>query len=186
MRRTTLAAGLVLGILAGCRGVLGIEPLELVDGGDATQADAPGNDATNDAGSEATPGTDGPVEAEASVDADAGSPVDAAPDILAICANEGGMNCRPCCKSSLATQTGALIGYMLSSGCICGGGQCAAECDSSLCGAAPGPPPMACANCSDMAVLGPSTISGPCTTAINDCRNDNACAAAIECLQGCH
>jgi hypothetical protein len=189
------AAMVLASLLApGCRGVLGIEPLELVDGAAADGAQADGGvDATPDTSTGPDAGsTDGGTDADAAADAgagadtgaDGGGPSDAGADGVAACFAEGG-NCRPCCKTSFAGATGRLTGYMVQDGCICGdAGACSTECATSSCTGSTSPPPGTCAMCSDNAILQPP-VGAACEQALSDCKGDPTCAPAAACLQNC-
>ena len=208
MNRRVVATSAVCAVLAagafvGCRGVLGIEPLELVDGGSDGSVAESGVDATSEgspgeaAPSEAAPGTDAQADADgqadaeaqanadAQADADAGPPSDAGNPIFAACAAEGG-NCRPCCKSNFMQENNALVATMIASGCICGTGLRGEECDGSTCTGG-GPPTGTCAMCTDNALFPPSPPpSAACMQAATDCATDGGCGSVVQCLQGCH
>jgi hypothetical protein len=242
-----LAALLLLAALAcalpACRGVLGIDPLELVEGGapdataeaaadgtttqesstgaDADAADAGdattevqgGEDAADahdgadgsaidsadaaaidamDAATEADAASDGGADAPDASDAsdasdalDAADALDALSAVIAACQAEGG-GCRPCCKSNFMPENGQLTMLAVQGGCICGAGQCSAQCDGSICGPPGGPmPPPTCAMCVDQAMLGPPTPTSQCEQADNECAETSTCAPAILCLRAC-
>lgn len=183
MTRGRLRLGVVLPacLLAACRGVLGIEPLELVGDGGVDGASSDGTPTGADADA-AAPGSDA---SDGSTTAD--SPPDAPPDtsaIISMCVGQG-TNCRPCCKMSLMQGNESLTMLAVQAGCICGSGQCASECDGSTCGGSGAPPPQACAMCTDTALLGPGSPSQPCSQAVDDCMQTPACAPVMQCLMAC-
>lgn len=199
MRRAAVCTLVVAALAAGCRGVLGIEPLELEDAStkDAQSAESSagegaageggsGEAATNDSGASDT----GVVDSAADVDAGSvtdGSVADVANDYSS-CVSQGS-NCRPCCKTTYNGAAQLLTNDMIEAGCICGSGQCAdaATCEDYMCSGSPTQPSQACAMCTDMAILPPPPTppTQPCNQAIQDCKNDPACANAIDCLQAC-
>src|SRR5262249_38327390 len=81
-------------LLTGCRAVLGVDTLELTDGG----ADAGQGDAAADA--DARPSGDGGDAAQS-------------------CAAQG-VDCRKCCRDALGDRLGDLEQIGLSTGCLCG------------------------------------------------------------------
>lgn len=163
-------AFLVLAIPAsvGCRGIIGIEPLEIADGGPDAAPDARG-------------GVDGSAEGgggEAG-GGDAGGG-DASP--YAACVQQGAM-CRPCCHTTFNTANQQLMQGARSGGCFCAdaGGECQSECAASLCAGAM--PDMTCGPCIDNAVLSPSTPT--CMQAVSHCEASQSCRDIIDCMKAC-
>jgi hypothetical protein len=157
--------------LLACRGIIGIEPLELSDSGmDASAGgDATSHDASTDAGG--GPDTAGP--------ADGGDP-------YAQCATQGG-GCRPCCHTNFASAFNALPLYLRDAGCICGTGQCsdvATGCAQQTCANPPQPPQPPCGPCIDTIML-QKPLAGSCDKGATDCMNDPTCKQAVECLRAC-
>jgi hypothetical protein len=175
-RLHVMAAALVL--VAGCRAVLGIEPLDDVDGGTETDGgtvkDATLADTSTDA-----------ADASVSTDAaDTSAPTDAAdtsppPNPCA----DAGPNCNMCCRNGSGPAEHLLEQYSIEAGCVCGATTCGPECaDGGFC-AGQGPPvPMSCGQCVGTA-LGAS--SPPCEAAQATCTGDPSCAPVLECLKGC-
>jgi hypothetical protein len=152
------------GALVACRGVLGIEELELVDAGE----DAAG---ASDAATQAEAANDSGLDAPAPVDAGMDSP-------FASCGAQGA-NCPMCCHDNVTMAAFiALDEYGVDAGCICGSGSCPPSQCASVC-ANPSSPPN-CGMCTD-----PVFAGSACPAVGNACANDPSCAAAIECLRIC-
>lgn len=160
----TLTATAVVS-LAGCRGVIGIEDL----------------DVRNDAGpGSGDGGTDGPKGGP-----DSGGP-DVTPGGDAGCRSRPtGMDCGKCCHddATLGPQFMALQKLAVETGCVCGTGACtaASECGSTLCAMVMGGG-MECGPCID-GVLRTSTSSA-CMTLANRCMTDG-CKGIYDCIRDC-
>lgn len=164
-------ASVVLGA-AGCRAVLGIDSLELVEAG----ADAA---VTSDSGIEA--GIDAGVDS--GIDSGiVGTDASTVPDGTAACVAQGNM-CSGCCRGLFTTGIDRLEGFAISAGCICGAGQCTSSCASTTC-ATPEvrPAGMVCGGCVDHALV--SNGAG-CPQAQNNCANDPQCNDGLRCLKAC-
>jgi hypothetical protein len=174
--RSPIPTGAVLGALvlfAGCRGLLDIEDLELVD--DARDA-----------------GQDGAADValtEAGPAADARPPDGSSP--LAEMCRAAGATCAPCCKDNIRGQAPVLEEAMRRApGCLCGdAGACRAQCRDEVCRLpTPSPPEKGtqCGPCVDGLIL---ARAAACLPAFDACRNGAApggnCKEVMECLQAC-
>ncbi len=152
------AIGLVL-VMVACRGLIGIEELQLDAGTDGSQSASGGpTDATTDATVDATSVADGGTDA---------------PPPGTVC--EAGPDCRMCCKNTYALHDLELA----ERPCFCdAGGACTAQCltDSYCMNGQLGPPGQSCAPCID-----DSFSKGVCTEA---CKSAG-CQAGLACLHAC-
>jgi len=165
-----LAALVVLG---GCRGVLGIEDLDVVAGGTGK----------TEAGSDAPSGTDAAMGTDARSDGPPISSIDAG------CQATSGMACGMCCRMATVLAAGftKLESLAHQTGCVCGGAACTNECQSELC--ANQPAKMTCGGCVDMALRmtpGGPALSAPCQSAIDECTADLDCNAVLTCEHSCN
>lgn len=144
--------------LVACRGLLGVEPLELDDG---------------EGGVDAARTTDARADAPADAKADA---TDAATPFAAKIAKCKAENpCRPCCKAEFR----ALKDYEDHARyCLCTEPYCKSACSGGSYCSSSTQPDNPCGKCIDDAL-----IKGDCKAA-NDCTSAE-CKAAIECLQAC-
>jgi hypothetical protein len=179
VRRASVRAGVAIVLTAalamavvGCRAVLGIDPLELVDAG----PDSPSPEASPD--KDASGGRDTSVDAPTP---DSAGPPDA--NEYAACVAQGTM-CRPCCHMTYQASNMELTNDVLTNGCVCGPtGQCSTECASALCLMPPQNSSMTCSVCYDMAILQPT--SQECMQGVQTCRNSATCRDVIDCLMAC-
>ncbi len=178
--KRAIFAGLVA--LAGCRGILGIESLEVVgdagrDGGpeDATAADAGGP--SNDSGADAKP-------------PDGGGPrplalPDGAPPSDSGCQYQsptGSDPCHPCCRAAFPAGFDDMEVAAIAGGCLCqeDGGGCGSECGPNFCAdpAGSGMPSSSCNMCLDKA------LGATCAPVLTEC-NSPDCINARSCLASC-
>ena len=169
-RRALYAVAAPVLLLGGCRGVIGIEALDVV-------ADA-GGGAGVDAGKDVVVGVE------------TGSDAPAVPEIDAGCQTSAGMACGKCCRMAavLMPAFGKLDMLAKENHCICGAGACTAttECANDVCAGTSSNPP--CGGCVDMSIhpMPPATASAECVAAETACMNDSVCKAAIACQQSCN
>jgi hypothetical protein len=185
-------------MLAGCRGIIGVQDLSLVDGAAQDGAGAePGtteddattlDDATSpeDAGG-GRPGEDAPP-GDAPPPFDGGSPPP--PLDAAVVPGSCSGQCNQCmgtCRQAAAPATNdALVQALIRSSCLCGAAGCtsASTCGTTSCDlGAPQPPSMACAMCMDTFIKSPSP---ECMQGLTECAKDSACSSLISCMNGCH
>lgn len=154
------------GALVACRGILGIDALELDDG--ATGADGGGADAA----------------AEASAADGGGGSADAGP-AYPQCVAQGGA-CRKCCHDDvpgLGEEFERLMNHA-KPGCLCGQqGECKEECGAAFCGG--GAAPLGgCPPCVDD-IFTRNDLAGPCKDAADACNGDPTCKPMLDCLSAC-
>ena len=164
-----------LALLDGCRAVLGIDDLVVVDAGDGSEAGATGG---GDSGRDAVAGDGGPASGGDGGRSDSGPPLT---DVSA-CVTSG--DCRQCCRQTYGARFGELEKLGRATGCICGAGLCAADCASSACKSAPTMPEMGvCGQCVDDAL---SSSAPACAQARAQCQSQgDACEPAATCLAAC-
>lgn len=159
-----VGAGTMLG---GCRGVLGIEDLDVVadGGGDATRADAK-VDSPFDASVTDTSTADVTVPNKCAVDAD----------------------CPKCCHDDPALRPAfARLGqYAKATSCICGTAPCSstAECGADICTGSTGAPAGGCLQCVDMQIR-PAAGTSQCANAKTQCNGDSSCKPFLDCITSC-
>lgn len=149
--------------LLSCRAVLGIEELELVDGGAAT---GPGQDAS----------TDGAPDAGGDAPSDGGG--GAKTDVAACASKTDLRDCSMCCRDSFPAAAGEL--EQTFKGCVCAAACAATEgCDTTLCtgGSVGG---TNCPKCIDEVVRG-----GACIKESDQCARSATCEPALTCLLSC-
>lgn len=174
-----------LATLAACRGVIGIEQLELVDaaagqpeGGQPQKDGSPAADAAQDSPSslDAPTGMDAPM-------------AEAGPG----CSQMPGEACFACCRQ--ANMQGAQA-YTMFAGmpgsqgsCLCGAtGECQDACASSVCSGTGGMPmpTMDCNGCMDLALFPDAGSPDPqCTSALQECEDSGPCSALAACMRTC-
>ncbi len=163
-------------VLVACRGIVGIEPLELVDGGrsDSESSSSSGDGAAADTGQ---------VDAGHDARSDAHQGRDSGPDVpVTNCPTMGSM-CLGCCRMTVGgSDFAALENYGRLSGCLCGSGACQSACSTSVCATPPGPMNMTCGMCTDPQLV---SMTAACVSAGDMCAKDSTCAAAIDCLRSC-
>lgn len=99
---------------------------------------------------------------------------------------EGGMcmagpRCGECCVGpNQMMAVAAMMGHAMMANCVCGPGQCASECATSMCGGGSAMPPPACVAC-----VFDSVGRGACAAAMMACRSDGTCSEVAPCLQAC-
>lgn len=156
--------GLASVALLSCRAVLGIEELEVGDGGAAT----------TDAGADAP--RDGGLDARSDAPTDAGG--GAKTDVAACAAKADLKECSICCRDSFAAAAGQL--EQTFKPCVCASACAATEgCDTTLCagGNAGG---TNCPKCIDEVVR-----NGSCKKESDDCERSSGCEPALTCLRAC-
>jgi hypothetical protein len=183
VKRAIVAA---LVALAGCRGILGIESLEVVgdggsDGGpeDATTSDAdhPGDASgpSKDSG-DATPPPDGGGPRPLALP-------DGAPPNDSGCQYQsptGSDPCQPCCHMAFPAGFDDMAVAAIAAGCLCqeDGGGCGGECGSAFCANPAGSmPSSSCNMCLDKA-LGATCAPALTTCTSADCINARSCLAS--------
>jgi len=146
--------------LVACRGILGVEELELADAGAA------------DAGKDALADTVNPSETSTT---DTGSVFDAG------CR---GVDCPKCCRMGYGPDLDQVGNIGVTKGCFCNGpnAKCVTECAAGLC--ANKPPAEPCGPCIDMQIRNPTTKE--CQDTITECLGKENCKKAILCLQSCN
>jgi hypothetical protein len=182
VRRAYLVVGVVMVLAGGCRSVLGIDSLEVIEAGTTEEAGVAGGDASGEAavpGDAEGKGTDGGGNV-----ADGSAPgVDAAPE-LPDCAPSGA-NCNMCCRGDPALGEHSLEQYAIEAGCFCGATSMCPECTSTtFCNGTGQPPPMTgtCGPCLGTAL---DADGGPCAAARRECGRDPSCAPVLDCLATC-
>ena len=167
--RATLAAVAVsIGVLTGCRAIIGIDELDVVGDGGPDGGVGPKLDAALDAAGDA-----------AVID----SAIPPAP-IDAGCQNTTGMACGMCCRSSgaLMPAFAQLDRVLVDNQCICGtSGKCVTDCAASACTG--GNSVMQCGACIDGVIRQPMTTQ--CMAAATACMNDVACRDSLGCFGSC-
>ena len=157
-RRIAYVAAAVAVMLVACRGVLGIEDLEVVkDGGTSNEGgvDAPGDRLVV-----------GDVVPDVPISVfDAG------------CQSKTGSSCGSCCHMALGMQFEKLQQTAFMQKCVCGGAACGGptECGETLC-KMDGGMEIGCGACVDMQTKMPAP--GACTTAAEACERDPNCRDA--------
>jgi len=177
-RRVSWAIIAPLLVLGGCRGVLGIEDLDVVADGGTPKAEA---------------GTDAMIGTDAMMGTDARGDALPMPTIDAGCGATSGMACGMCCRQSQALAPGfeKLAQLAKMSGCVCGAtGACTAtsECGSDLCLAGGTAMAMGCGGCVDMATRKApgGTLTPACQTAVDNCAADPDCSQVLFCSHSCN
>gem|GEM_PF-3031685 len=170
LRRACAFLVLAIPAAAGCRGIIGIEPLEIADGG-------------VDGGRDARGAVDASADAAGGGDAGGGEAGGGDASAYAACVQEGSSMCRPCCHATFSGASMQLGQTAIGAGCMCAdaGGECQSECASSLC--VQKAPSMTCGPCFDNAVLSPSTPT--CTQAVSECEGSSSCHDIIDCMKAC-
>jgi hypothetical protein len=143
--------------LVACRGVLGIEELELADSGASKDG---ASDAPSDAvGQPDTDKTDGISPGG--------------------CATAG--NCRQCCRQTFGKEIDEAA-YLGKDSCFCGAvGKCSTDCAAGLCvDAAPKEP---CGPCIDGQIIKPA--SKECEDMVTACVQRPSCKVGVDCLKSC-
>jgi hypothetical protein len=178
--------------LGACRGVLGIENLELVDAGDGGEMRAdtsvgPESGTAESGGQDAAQDDVTSPDSAPSVDSSPPPSDGAGPDAspYAMCVAEGQM-CRPCCRTTYLSANTVFTQLAGTDGCLCGAsGQCQSECVASICASPPNgsTPVMACNSCFDMAVISPTASA--CMSADQTCEGEPSCQDVIDCLNSC-
>lgn len=172
------AAAACIASLGACRGVLGIEQLELTD---ASPADG------------SQPPKDGAPAADTGLDSPSTEDGPTSPDGPPACPQPQGPPCYDCCRMASMAGGQALMmfaGMMQSPGvsCLCGpSGQCQSECASTACSGQMVMPSMACNDCFDQALF-PSDGGMPaptCQTAIHECEDSGVCNQVLSCMRAC-
>lgn len=162
---------LVVGVAAGCRGVLGIEELTVETDGGAVTADAAGDAVASDSAtdapssSNATRGTMRAMECRSS--------------------GKNGPMCLQCCRESSGEMNsgGQLESFGRMTACICSGaGGCSVQCATAACAMPPGPGGGECGGCVDNRLAGGAS---ECVAARNSCKQSMACAFMAACFEGC-
>jgi hypothetical protein len=167
--------------LAGCRAVIGIEPLELADAAGAS----PASDGGGDVGPALTDASDANTDAADAADA---ASADTGPPLLpdgGVCTKALGPDCFMCCHQGFGTSFNRYEELARETACICGtSGLCTSTCSSAICAQppAPPPPPMGCAVCVDSALTGSTQA---CLQAAGLCDDEADCRNASRCLQFC-
>ena len=148
-------------LLAGCRAVIGLEGLHVVDASAEASGEEGGDAATSD-----------------SSDASDASLTDDVTIIIQCCKSS---DCRRCCKGAFPQANARFEQAARSAGCICAGANtCAVECNTSSCATPPVAPTTGCAPCLDGQLTGPA-----CSSARAACKTDLQCAPAATCLEAC-
>jgi hypothetical protein len=163
-------------VLIGCRGVIGIEDLKLVDGGTT------GTEGGADTGTDAFKPDGPPPGMDAGGDGSAPG-----------CATQA--ECRKCCHENPALNGGAtgpgfdkLSAAAVAASCICGAGKCQTECATASCANPTMPAGMPCGPCIDgLFIKNPTPpISTECMNAKAMCNLDPDCMKALACLSSCN
>lgn len=159
------AAGMMLlGAMAACRAVVGIEDQTIAT--DAGAKDGGSDGATTDA----------------ATTADAAADAASKPPITEACRNsqQPQGECIKCCRD-LNQPGNAQFDKYLREECLCQrAALCATECAASLCaGIAPPQPPNTCLDC-----MARNTLTPACANALARCDQDGTCAATSRCLEG--
>ena len=158
-----VGAGTMLG---GCRGVLGIEDLDVAADGGAATADAQ---------------VDSPSDANVTDT----SPADVT--VPTKCAEA--TDCPKCCHddATLRPAFAKLGQYAKGMGCICGTAPCSSsttECGADVCTNLPSPPAAGCLQCIDMQIR-PAAGTPQCANAKNQCNGDSSCKPFLDCISSC-
>jgi hypothetical protein len=160
MRR---AAGVLLMFASffGCRGIIGIEDLNVADAGVDGGKDSGGSSSSSSSSS--------------------GGGEGGAPDAGGPCVGKTGPECGKCCRDNFRDGVAQLEANAKNTGCICGAGpsSCATECATEIYA---GNPPIAggaCSPCIDQQLRTPA-----CKNARDACNTD-ACRTAAACEQQC-
>jgi hypothetical protein len=179
-------------VLAGCRGILGIENLTVDEDASVASEDA----AVQDGGTDATIRPKGDASIDSSVTSSADAPHDTSSSDrrppadgpppgadAGECADAGTM-CPACCRMNNGPAVAILEGYAIEAGCICtGASTCTTACDGSVCSGVFNPTPGTCAMCIDP-LIGPSALcanEGP----VGQCMGEPSCNPYLTCLGGC-
>ncbi len=155
--------GLASVALLSCRAVLGIEELEVVDGGAGSDAGADGS-------------SDGGPDARADAPTDAGG--GAKTDVSACVAKPDLKDCSMCCRDSFPTAVPVM--EQTFKACVCAS-PCATTngCDTTLC-AGKAVAGTDCPKCVDDVVR-----NGSCKKESDECANSPSCEPALTCLRSC-
>ncbi len=158
--------------LAACQSILGIEDVQITDGGSTTDgsgSDATANDACSDVADDAS-------QQDAMPPADSGAadtaPRDASEASVAMC-EIACANSNPSGVQDLLADGGGM--------CLCGpSGACSSACAGSVCNQPPMMPSATCVDCLGPAFLSPN---GACHADLVSC--GSACSAIGSCAQSC-
>ncbi len=149
--------------LVACRGIIGIEDLELADASSTT-------DAASDTNAVDTASADVVDETK----------------VVKTC-NAPGTECRKCCRDNYSPEIQEWAKIANGTGCACASDAgCSVDCSGADTCPPGASPAQKCGKCiDDLLVSGLETTKNPCEKAANDCRANEACRLAVECLEQC-
>lgn len=173
MKSSWLIVGGALLFASGCRLIIGMENITIVDGGaDPAEGGQDAGDALASNDSQAPPD----------------APGDGPPPDFSACLTKNGNECLRCCKETLRDETPRMERALVDLGCACGGAACTTECAQETCMNPPGSPQPngPCAPCLDNVVKN-GGLGAKCKDAIGACVNqpNRGCANVMNCIQGC-
>lgn len=167
--------------LGGCRAIVGIQDLGLADGGKHDSGEPTDGEAADSSAPDTSSADSGSVDSGPD---DSGNAGDANP--YATCNGQPGEACPACCRMATGMDYGKLQGYARMTSCLCTStATCSTDCATTICATPPSMnmPGMTCAMCVDMQLV---SSAAACQSARSQCAGDTTCAAAVQCLAGCH